>query len=78
MVGKQPFTQMMTPKEVADAFLVDPKTVTRWARSGRLPATRTPGGHHRFRRDDVDEFLRFGTPDDDPTEEEYRTGDARA
>lgn len=44
---------MMTPKEVADAFCVDPKTVSRWARSGKLKATRTPGGHHRFRRAEV-------------------------
>ena len=39
----------MTPGEVAAAFRVDPKTVTRWARSGKLPSIRTLGGHRRYR-----------------------------
>jgi hypothetical protein len=47
---------MLTPGEVARIFRVDPKTVTRWARAGRIPDTdgrpsviRTPGGHLRVR-----------------------------
>jgi excisionase family DNA binding protein len=44
---------LLTPGEVAQLFRVDPKTVTRWAASGRLRSIRTPGGHHRFYRDDV-------------------------
>lgn len=40
--------QLMTPREVAEIFRVDPKTVTRWALKGRLASIRTPGGHHRF------------------------------
>jgi excisionase family DNA binding protein len=32
-------------------------TVRKWADSGRLPAFYTPGGHRRFRRDDLDAFL---------------------
>jgi excisionase family DNA binding protein len=39
---------LLTPAEVARMFSVDPKTVTRWARSGRLEAIRTPGGHRRY------------------------------
>lgn len=34
--------------EVAEVFGVDRKTVSRWARSGKLPAVRTPGGHWRI------------------------------
>lgn len=41
-------TRVMTPQEVATLFRVDPKTVTRWARSGRLNSVRTPGGHRRY------------------------------
>lgn len=38
----------LTPGEVATLFRVTPKTVTRWAEAGKLPATRTLGGHRRF------------------------------
>lgn len=40
--------RLMTSAEVAAAFRVDPKTVTRWAASGRIRSVRTPGGQHRF------------------------------
>jgi excisionase family DNA binding protein len=45
--------KLMTPAEVAAIFRVDPKTVTRWANSGKLQSMRTLGGHHRFRREAV-------------------------
>ncbi|MGH3035731.1 MAG: response regulator [Gaiellaceae bacterium] len=42
----------------AAAFLgAAQSTVRKWADSGRLPAFYTPGGHRRFRRDDLDAFL---------------------
>lgn len=44
---------LMTPAEVAAMFRVSPKTVARWSRAGRLTATRTLGGHRRFRADEV-------------------------
>ncbi|HEX2575692.1 MAG TPA: BldC family transcriptional regulator [Aquihabitans sp.] len=40
--------RLMTPAEVAELFRVTPKTVTRWAEAGKLPAIRTLGGHRRF------------------------------
>ena len=40
--------RLLTPGEVAHLFRVDPKTVTRWAKEGRLPSIRTLGGHRRF------------------------------
>lgn len=49
--------ELMTPAEVARAFGVDPKTVSRWARAGQLGSIRTPGGHRRFRRAEVLTFL---------------------
>ena len=36
--------RLLTPGEVAALFRVDPKTVTRWAASGRITSIRTPGG----------------------------------
>jgi excisionase family DNA binding protein len=33
---------------VADLLHVSPKTVSRWARDGKLPFLRTLGGHRRY------------------------------
>ncbi|MEV4364590.1 BldC family transcriptional regulator [Nonomuraea sp. NPDC051941] len=36
--------RLLTSQEVASLFRVDPKTVARWAVTGRIAAIRTPGG----------------------------------
>jgi len=48
---------LLTPAEVAKMFRVDPKTVTRWAKAGKLTAIRTLGGHRRYRRSEVRALL---------------------
>lgn len=48
---------LLTPSEVAEIFRVDPKTVTRWAKAGKLQAVRTLGGHRRYRKSEVLELL---------------------
>jgi excisionase family DNA binding protein len=48
---------LLTPAEVAKLFRVDPKTVTRWAKAGKLTAIRTLGGHRRYRRSEVQALL---------------------
>lgn len=48
---------LLTPGEVAILFRVDPKTVTRWARQGKIDSIRTPGGHRRYRESDVLKLL---------------------
>jgi len=48
---------LLTPAEVAAMFRVNPKTVTRWARAGKISAIRTLGGHRRFRASEVRAFL---------------------
>lgn len=45
--------RLMTTTEVADVFRVDRKTVTTWAKAGKLASVRTLGGCYRFRREDV-------------------------
>lgn len=45
--------ELLTPSEVAKLFRVDPKTVTRWAKAGRLSSIRTLGGHRRYRASEV-------------------------
>ena len=47
---------LLTPAEVAALFRVDPKTVTRWAKAGKLTSIRTLGGHRRFRKSEVDDL----------------------
>lgn len=48
---------LLTPSEVAKLFRVDPKTVTRWAKSGRLTSIRTLGGHRRYKDSEVRALL---------------------
>ncbi|MGH8997885.1 MAG: BldC family transcriptional regulator [Acidimicrobiia bacterium] len=48
---------LLTPTEVAEMFRVNPKTVTRWAKSGKISAIRTLGGHRRFRSTEIIRFL---------------------
>lgn len=40
--------RLMRPKEVAKIYGVEPETVVDWAKSGKVPATRTPGGQWRI------------------------------
>jgi excisionase family DNA binding protein len=53
---------LLTPSEVAAMFRVDPKTVTRWAKSGKLTAIRTLGGHRRYRQSEVKVLLEANQP----------------
>jgi excisionase family DNA binding protein len=52
--------ELLTPSEVAAMFRVNPKTVTRWARSGKISAIRTLGGHRRFRKSEITRILAEG------------------
>ena len=47
----------MTSAQVAEMLGVGPTSVKRWADSGLLPCVRTPGGHRRFLREEVERFL---------------------
>src|SRR6266545_5194637 len=50
--------------EVAGRLRVNPRTVTRWRRQGRLASLRTLGGHHRYPQAAVDRLL--SQPGDPP------------
>ena len=58
--------RLLTPAEVAHMFRVNPKTVTRWARSGKLTAIRTLGGNRRFRASEIERALREMQQDETP------------
>lgn len=53
---------LLTPSEVAALFRVDPKTVTRWAKAGKLTSIRTLGGHRRYRSAEVMALLEQVAP----------------
>jgi len=43
--------------EAAELLGVHPNTLRHWADQGEFPSMRTPGGHRRFRRADVEAYL---------------------
>ena len=49
--------QWLTLGQAATYLGVADSTVRKWAVEGRLPAYSTPGGHRRFRIEDLDAFL---------------------
>lgn len=53
---------VLNSSDVAALFDVSLETVSRWADAGKLAHFRTPGGHYRFRREDVEAFLRPVNP----------------
>ena len=46
-------SDLFGPAEVAAMLHVDPKTVSRWAVSGKIRSIRTPGGHRQFLRSEI-------------------------
>lgn len=50
--------RLLRTREVALLFQVSERAVTDWARRGRIPSVRTPGGHRRYPADDVWALLR--------------------
>jgi excisionase family DNA binding protein len=49
--------RLLRTREVALLFQVSERAVTDWARKGRIPSVRTPGGHRRYPADDVRALL---------------------
>lgn len=63
MAEQSPRDELLTPAEVAALFRVNPKTVTRWARAGKITAIRTLGGHRRFRASEIRRCLEQFDPE---------------
>ncbi len=62
LFGDNPATEalagrLLRTREVALLFQVSERAVTDWARKGRLPSVRTPGGHRRYPADLVHQLL---------------------
>jgi excisionase family DNA binding protein len=50
--------ELLRTRDVARAFQVSERTVAEWARRGRVPSVRTPGGHRLYPADKIRELLR--------------------
>lgn len=51
---------LLWPDEAAAMLRIDPKTLTRWAKSGVIPPSafiRLPSGHRRYRRAAIEAIL---------------------
>ena len=48
---------LLRTSDVAALFQVSERTVCEWARRGRLPSVRTPGGHRRYPVEQIRELL---------------------
>src|SRR3954452_23629266 len=57
--GVQPMLagRLLRTREVAQLFQVSERTVAEWARHGRIPSVRTPGGHRLYPADQVRRLL---------------------
>jgi excisionase family DNA binding protein len=53
MTQGPPGGRYLSPAQVAELLQVSPKTVTRWAKLGKLPCLRTLGGHRRYPEDAI-------------------------
>lgn len=49
--------RLLRTREVAVLFQVSERAVTDWARKGRIPSVRTPGGHRRYPADEIRSLL---------------------
>jgi excisionase family DNA binding protein len=52
--------KMLMPSETARMFGVAEQTLARWARAGKVPSIKTPGGHRRYREAEIRALLEAG------------------
>jgi excisionase family DNA binding protein len=48
---------LLRTNDVATLFQVSERTVAEWARRGRIPSVRTPGGHRRYPAGQIRDLL---------------------
>ncbi len=55
-------SQFLRTADVASLFQVSERTVSDWARRGRIPSVRTPGGHRRYPAEEIRRIMREVDP----------------
>ena len=61
--------RLLRTREVALLFQVSERAVTDWARRGRIPSVRTPGGHRRYPAEEVRALLEWAGASPPPEED---------
>ena len=56
----------LTASQAGEILHVSGKTITRWARDGKLPFSRTLGGHRRFSEQEIRDLVALHTVPADP------------
>jgi len=56
-------TELLRTRDVARAFQVSERTIAEWARRGRIPSVRTPGGHRLYPAERIRAILRASEVD---------------
>jgi excisionase family DNA binding protein len=54
---------LLMPAEVARLFAVNTKTVSKWAREGKISCIETLGKHRRYSKEEVRKLLQVGVED---------------
>jgi excisionase family DNA binding protein len=64
MQGKHPaiYDELLPPAESASLIGISVDTLKRWEKAGRISSLRTPHGHRRYRRGDVEALLTTDQP----------------
>ena len=47
----------LSPQEAAKRLGVTIRTLHRWEEMGKIKSSRTPGGHRRYRAEEIDDLL---------------------
>jgi excisionase family DNA binding protein len=69
--------ELLTVDEVAERVKVNPETVRRWVRSGRLPAVKPAGGPYRIHSIDLDRLFGVSPKDEASPSPEISEGERR-
>lgn len=60
--------ELLRTSDVARLFQVSERTVSDWARRGRIPSVRTPGGHRRYPAEEIHRLMVAAQKGEIPTE----------
>ena len=65
---------LLRTSDVAALFQVSERTISDWARRGRIPSVRTPGGHRRYPAEEIRRIMREADWDTSPADDTPKAG----